>query len=31
MPTWAWFFAAARTMVGPPTSMSSMDGSEVKG
>ena len=25
-PTWAQFLAAARTMVGPPTSISSMDG-----
>ena len=25
-PTWAWFLAAARTMVGPPTSISSMPG-----
>ena len=31
MPTWAWFLAAARTMVGPPMSISSMPGSLEKG
>ncbi len=30
-PTWAKFLAAARTMVGPPTSISSIDGSERNG
>ena len=31
MPTWAWFFAAPRTMAGPPMSINSMDGSDEKG
>ena len=30
-PTWAWFLAAARIMAGPPTSMSSMPGSDENG
>ncbi len=31
MPTYSWFLAAARTMVGPPTSISSMEGSDENG
>ena len=31
MPTWAWFLAAARTIVGPPMSIISMPGCSVKG
>jgi hypothetical protein len=31
MPTCAWFFAAARTMVGPPMSIISIEGSAEKG
>ncbi len=31
IPTWSWFFAAARTIVGPPTSISSTDGSDENG
>ena len=30
-PTWAWFFAAARTIAGPPMSISSMLGSDENG
>ncbi len=30
-PTWAWFLAAARIMAGPPTSISSMPGSDENG
>ncbi len=31
MPTKAWFFAAARTMAGPPMSISWMPGSDENG
>ena len=31
MPTCSWFFAAARTMAGPPMSISSIEGSEENG
>ncbi len=30
-PTWAWFLAAARIIVGPPTSISSMPGWDENG
>ncbi len=30
-PTWAWFLAAARTIAGPPTSISSIPGSSANG